>query len=182
MNITVVDSEGRISCRPDTTRKREGLDLYVPEEVESLAWTPVMFAMVNRACKCVGERFAPRYWDAVCFGVLLYAEGHPSAPFFNCTSILPEAMYSKVTLEPADNEFVLSSDSGELFRTLTPGNAAGRMDKAVAEVTKIVFQRTGDLIAIELAPVRHLCSRDIGETALRATWCGNPLFDFRIIF
>ena len=59
-------------CRPDTTWERENKDFYSPECVNEIYWTPVVFARVSKAGKCVGSKFIGRYYDAVGCGMLLY--------------------------------------------------------------------------------------------------------------
>ncbi len=182
MNITVIDSEGRISCRPDTTWEREDKDFFVPDEVEALSYAPVLFAKMSRAGKCIGEKFADRYYETICWGVLLYVEGHPSGAFFDRTSVLPAAVYSKHTLDLPENEFCFSRNGEVIYSTEAGENARARICKALADASKIVSQRIGDIVAIELAPQQQLASRNDGEISIAGSWCENPLFDFRIIF
>ena len=59
-------------CRPDTTWERENKDFFSPECVNEIYWTPVVFARVSKAGKCVGSKFVGRYYDAVGCGMLLY--------------------------------------------------------------------------------------------------------------
>ena len=59
-------------CRPDTTWERENKDFYSPECVNEIYWTPVVFARVCKAGKCVGVKFVDRYYDGVGCGMLLY--------------------------------------------------------------------------------------------------------------
>ena len=59
-------------CRPDTTWERENKDFYSPECVNEIYWTPVVFARISKAGKCVGSKFVGRYYDAVGCGMLLY--------------------------------------------------------------------------------------------------------------
>ena len=59
-------------CRPDTTWERENKDFYSPECVNEIYWTPVVFARVSKAGKCVGSKFVGRYYDAVGCGLLMY--------------------------------------------------------------------------------------------------------------
>ena len=59
-------------CRPDTTWERENKDFFSPECVNEIYWTPVVFARVSKAGKCVGRKFVGRYYDAVGCGMLLY--------------------------------------------------------------------------------------------------------------
>ena len=59
-------------CRPDTTWERENKDFYSPECVNEIYWTPVVFARVCKAGKCVGVKFVDRYYDGVGCGMLMY--------------------------------------------------------------------------------------------------------------
>ena len=59
-------------CRPDTTWERENKDFFSPECVNEIYWTPVVFARVSKAGKCVGKKFVERYYDGVGCGMLLY--------------------------------------------------------------------------------------------------------------
>ena len=59
-------------CRPDTTWERENKDFYSPECVNEIYWTPVVFARVCKAGKCVGVKFVERYYDGVGCGMLMY--------------------------------------------------------------------------------------------------------------
>ena len=62
-------------CRPDTTWERENKDFFSPECVNKIYWTPVVFARVSKAGKCVGSKFVGRYYDAVGCGLLMYCSG-----------------------------------------------------------------------------------------------------------
>jgi len=182
MNITVVDINGVVSCRPDTTWEREDKDFFAPDAVSSLSYTPVLFARISKAGKCIGAKFAGRYYESICYGVLLYVDGNPSGTFFDRTSVLPAATYSRITLEKEDNTFEFRRN-GEVVYTVENGsNAAAKIEKAITEASKIVSQRIGDLVAVELEPRRPLAVRGDGETAISGTYCENPLFDFKIVF
>lgn len=182
MNITVIDQQGRISCRPDTTWEREDKDFFVPDQVQGFAFTPVLFARLSRAGKCIGGKFAQRYYESICFGVLLTAEDDPAGIFYDRTSVLPAATYSKHTLELPENEFSFLKDGRPVFNLQIGEGAMARVDMALADVSKVVSQRTGDIVALELAPSCHLVSRSDSGCRISGSWCGNQLFDFRIIF
>ena len=62
-------------CRPDTTWERENKDFYSPECVNEIYWTPVVFARISKAGKCVGKKFVERYYDGVGCGMLMYCSG-----------------------------------------------------------------------------------------------------------
>ena len=61
-------------CRPDTTWERENRDFYSPECVNEICWTPVIFARISKAGKCVSGKFVERYYDGFNFGVLMYCK------------------------------------------------------------------------------------------------------------
>ena len=67
-------------CRPETTWERENKDFYSPECVNEIWWTPVVFARVCKAGKCVGNKFVGRYYDGLGCGMLMYgAVSQPEA-------------------------------------------------------------------------------------------------------
>ena len=73
MNIIVKPYGSDICyCRPDTTWERENKDFYSPECVNEIYWTPVVFARVSKAGKCIGRKFVERYYDGAGCGMLLY--------------------------------------------------------------------------------------------------------------
>ena len=48
MNIVVFSSDSNVFVRPDTTWERDNEDLYVPEFINTLSWTPVLFARISK--------------------------------------------------------------------------------------------------------------------------------------
>ena len=65
-------------CRPDTTWERENKDFYSPECVNEIYWTPVVFARISKAGKCVGKKFVERYYDGIGCGMLMYCSASGS--------------------------------------------------------------------------------------------------------
>ena len=73
MNIIVKPYGSNLCyCRPDTTWERENKDFYSPECVNDIYWTPVVFARVSKAGKCVGKKLVERYYDGIGCGMLMY--------------------------------------------------------------------------------------------------------------
>ena len=73
MNIIVKPYDSSLCyCRPDTTWERENKDFYSPECVNEIYWTPVVFARISKAGKCIGKKFVERYYDGVGCGMLMY--------------------------------------------------------------------------------------------------------------
>lgn len=204
MNIIVRTAEEKYIVRPDTTWERDNEDIYVPEFVNRLTWTPVLFARVSKPGRSIGREFAERYYDGVGYGVLLYPEdmcdgsetGFACASCLDHTSFLPFPVYNKVTLDRPGNVFELKiNDSVKIFSHSGASSAAIR--DAIAEATRYIYIRTGDIIAIELQPRKPLCAREKNENSavwaaegytlcsrasLKATFCENETIDFDIIF
>lgn len=182
MNIIVRPYGGeKCYCRPDTTWERENKDFYVPECSESLYWTPVLFARVNKAGKCIGKKFVSRYYDAIGCGVLLYT-GQDIA-FASCadhTSLLPMPLYDPVVLEGEDNALEVCLNGSSIWNEKILSK--DKLEDTVCMASALTSLRIGDFVAVELAPVQKLVSRDEGSAPLKVSYCGNDLFDLKIIF
>ena len=198
MNIIVKTTAGRCYCRPDTSWEREDKDLFPPESVSSLLYTPVLFARICKAGKCVSGKFAGRYYDSVGFGILIYAGdffdsselAYASASCLDHTSVLPSAMYGRPDFEKMKGPFVLYSDGREIYRH--PEGDLSMIEDAISEASSLISLRIGDMVATELAAPSLLASRDGSEDCTpktgahknetRGTFCGNDLVNFNIIF
>lgn len=205
MNITVRPHNSELCyCRPDTTWERENKDYYVPDFVDKLYFCPIIFAKVAKAGKCVGTKFAERYYDSVNFGLLMYS-GNPESDLattscLDHSSILPFPMYNRIVFDREGNDLTIMRDSEVLF-TL-PGaepetkDAKGAMisliEDSICKVSKRVSLRIGDFIAAELDGPKLLATRPSADssgaaaassrTKIEATFCDNELFGFRIVF
>lgn len=196
MNIIVQTYGGGICCRPDTTWERENKDLYSPDFIDGYMYTPVLFARIAKAGKCIGEKFAERYYDSVGYGMLLYPAGifGKSLAWASCmdhTSVLPFPMYNRITLESPGNRYCICLDGKEIYSTNC--GSADMIGKAISELSRYVSIRIGDMIAIELAAPATLIWKAGGlaesaedgpgdmQAELSATFCDNELFRFRII-
>ncbi len=193
MNIVVnIYGTGKCCCRPDTTWERENRDFYVPEGVGSLHWSPIVFARISKAGKCIGGRFVSRYYDAMNFGMLMYIgdmidgspEGFACACCADHSSILPFPLYNPVVFASEGNAVEMTKDCKPVFSAECDSEArmAKAIEKAICNASGLISLRTGDIVAAELAPVSFLASREEGQTLMKASFCGNDLFDFRIIF
>lgn len=185
MNIVVITSNGKTVVRPDTTWERDGDDLYVPEFIDSVSYSPVFTAHVCKAGRRVDARFAHRYFDAVGFGVLLYPdqlldgseEGFASASCLDHSSFIIPPQLAPGT---AGTGFDLLRDGERIFSSEIP--ETGMIVRAVSDATRYCYIRRGDIIAVELQERRPLCSRDQGECRMDEVHCGTHACDYRIIF
>ena len=191
MNIVVKTAAGRCIVRPDTTWEKDNENFFPPEFVNSLSWSPVLFARICKPGRSVGEKFAGRYYDEVNYGVLLYPdemldgsdEGYAQACCLDHTSFLPSPGFPKDILEK-DEEFRLfvNKDGAEELLFSHSGADDLTIRTAIAEMTRFVYIRTGDLLAIELQQRRPLCQRSDAEVCLSGTYGGAETTGFRIIF
>lgn len=182
MNI-VIKPYGSDSCycRPDTTWERENKDYYVPESIDSICWTPIVFVRISKAGKCIGKKFVSRYYDAFNFGALLYT-GDGETAFTSCadhTSLLPSPLYNTVVMENADNGFVVSKDGEAVFETRC-GDIS--FEDAICKASELTSLRIGDYVAVELAPKMPLGGRNEGNVSFKATFCENEIFNLQIIY
>lgn len=170
-------------CRPDTTWERENKDFYSPECVDELYWTPVMFARISKAGKCIGRKFTSRYYDAVGFGALLYI-GKEDVAFTSCTdhtSLLPMPLYNPVVLESTENIFEFFRN-GQTLWNFNSHDKIGIIEESICKASALTSLRIGDIVALELAPMQILASRSEGSTRFRSTYCENELFDINLLF
>ena len=183
MNIAVNLYGGGVCCRPDTTMDRENRDFYSPDFSGGLMYSPVLFARISKAGRCVAEKFAGRYYDSVGYGILMYpAALMDDIAWASCidrTSRLPFPMYNRITLGQEDNFFRLFRDGEEIY--CTNGGSESMIEKAIARITGYMSLRTGDLIAAELEKPSVLVAEAAARTEVRATFCENELFRFSIV-
>lgn len=187
MNIIVKTFEGQIIVRPDTTWEKDNEDLYPQEFIDSLSYTPILFARISKPGRSIGAKFAARYYDSYNYGVLLYPENmldgseqaFSAASCIDHTSFLPTPLYQLVSLGYEGNVFELNADGKKLF-SFDKGSAE-MIEQALVEASSRIYVRTGDMIAIELQDRRHLVSKSDSRIRISGTYCENTLLDFNII-
>ena len=160
MNIIVFTSAGGTVIRPDTTWVRKLEDWYVPDFVRHVSLSHVLCARISRPGKCIAERFAERYYDAVGEGILFYPEDFLDGSeegYARCCCL----GHTSYICMPDKDKTLVSVHEREILR------------RALSEVSVYSMVRSGDILAVETGPRRHLCSRECGEY-------GMP--GFKIIF
>ena len=184
-------------CRPDTTWERENKDFYSPECVNEIYWTPVVFARVSKAGKCVGRKFVERYYDAVGCGVLLYC-GTSTTSFdgsagvrslsevVDRSSILPHPLFQPVVLED-EKEFMVSCQhdaqgDAALSHNIILSGAKDLLEEALCNASQLTSLRIGDFVAVELKDLQKLAAREEGDIAVKGEFCEKEIFGFNIIF
>ncbi len=206
MNIVVRHLDGTCTCRPDTTWERENKDIYAVPAVSAYRFAPVLFVRVSKTGKCVGYKFASRYYDGFNFGVLLYgglrtgtasaesctepgkssgnASGLHWSSCLDHSSILPFPLYNPLVLENDEKEFKFRKNGTVLFST--GEGSAETVENAIAEVSELVSLRIGDIIAVELQEPLPLAERQSCENSQDCLLTGEFLetetFRHQIIF
>lgn len=187
MNIVVKTYSGACIVRPDTTWKKNIEDFYPTDDVSELSFTPVLFTTITKAGRSISKKFASRYYSGINYGMFLYPEdfmdgspeGFARACCLNQTSYLPFPLYNNIVLGQEGNQFELFKDSSCIYRT--SGETLSLIEEAIEKATKHIWVRAGDIIAIELEPRKTLCKREDGDCIIKAEYCSNPTFDFKII-
>ena len=173
MNIIVKPYGSELCyCRPDTTWERENKDFYSPECVNEIYWSPVVFARVCKAGKCVGKKFVERYYDGVGCGMLLYCG---NSAVVDKSSILPHPLFLPVVLE-GEKEFVVNNTHVIL------SGAKDILEEAICSASQLTSLRIGDFVAVELKELQKLASKEDGDVAVKGEFCEKEIFSFNIIF
>lgn len=191
MNIIVKPHGCNLSCcRPDTTWERENKDFYSPDCINEIWWTPVIFARVCKAGKCVGKKFVERYYDGIGCGVLLYgstdqtqmAEKPTLMPYIDKSSILPAPLYNPVVMEEEKILEIKIERDGNLDKhTIALKDVKTILDETICRTSELISLRIGDFVAVELTSPDSLCRRTDTETRMTGKFCDNEIFDFKII-
>lgn len=168
-------------CRPDTTWERENKDFYVPDNVRTLYWAPIVFARVSKAGKCINPKFVSRYYDSFNFGILFYTD-EGNIAFSSCTdhsSLLPLPLYNPVVAEGEDNRYKVVKNGVEIF-CATPDSRL--IEEAVCKASQRTSVRIGDFVAAELDSLKPLAEQAEGEVQIKASFCENSLYDLKLVF
>ena len=198
MNIIVKPYGSELCyCRPDTTWERENKDFYSPECVNEIYWTPVVFARVSKAGKCVGRKFVERYYDGVGCGMLLYCgtsttpcEGSAGVRWLSevvdRSSILPHPLFQPVVLED-EKEFIVSCQhdaqgDAALSHNIILSGAKELLEEAICNASQLTSMRIGDFVAVELRELQKLAAREDGSIAVKGEFCEKEIFGFNIVF
>lgn len=183
MNIIVRHyATGAVLCRPDTTWEREDRDIYLPDDIGNILYSPVLFARISKAGKCIGSRFASRYYDGVGYGILLYpipdcVPDDAILAVSSCmdrTSVLPFPIYNRVTLENGTNSFIIYADGNAIYSTSE--GSCEKIEETIVLASGHTSVRIGDIVCTELAPASMIPT----NSEISATFCGNDIFRFSI--
>lgn len=165
-------------CRPDTTWERENKDFYSPECVNEIYWTPVVFARISKAGKCVGKKFVERYYDGIGCGMLMYCG---NSTVVDKSSILPHPLFQPVVFED-EKEFAVNVSPASQSNAVILSGAKVLIEEALCTASQLTSLRIGDFVAVELKEQQKLASREDGTIAVNGEFCEKEIFSFSIIF
>ncbi len=181
MNILVKTYSDKIYCRPDTSWERENKDYYIPEEIDSLSYSPILFVRISKAGKCVRKKFASRYYDGFGYGLLLYlgdcTEDLATTSCADRSSILPHPLYNPIVLDFEDKEFSIYLNDKLIYKTKEGSHEI--IEAGIEQATKLTSIRIGDYLAIEMAPPTKLEAQ--GEANIKAIFNEDEIINFKII-
>jgi hypothetical protein len=186
MNI-IVSPYGKkgFYCRPDSTLIRALEEYYIPDQVEKVSATPVMYVKTLRAGKAVANRFAERYIDSYGFGLLLHPTlksefftNDPERPFIenslDYTSIIPLLSFPEMEIRGASTHlYEVTVNYKPLFGELTFPTYDEIMEK-ISTISKYCSLRIGDFITLELAAPIEI----IAPTRLTGKVDNEQIFNF----
>ncbi len=165
-------------CRPDTTWERENKNFYSPECVNEIYWTPVVFARICKAGKCVGKKFVERYYDGIGCGMLMYCG---NSTVVDKSSILPHPLFQPVVFED-EKEFVVNVSPASQSNVVILSGAKDLIEEALCATSQLTSLRIGDFVAVELKEQQKLASKEDGTVAVKGEFCEKEIFSFNIIF
>ena len=165
MKIVAYKPGGDYCCRPDTTLNHNNSDYWCPEGVSVLKAVPCVYTHIDKAGKCVAERFTRRYFKSIAFGCLLTdaAEGvrETVATSMDFTSIMDMGWID----DPAQTAFSFKINDGEIF-SAKGGSYETAFAEAIVNITRHTTLRIGDIVAIELC---EGCTVKPGDTISMST-------------
>lgn len=186
MNILVCSRDGRCSARPDTSLNKENGDFYVPDGCTAVAWSPVVFVRISKAGKAVNAAFAGRYYDSLCFGILLHADcPYADSGIFDHSSVVSTPMTAREDFRKdlsiaVDGREIFSAKSDDPFMDDVALKSA--VEEAIVKCSACTSLRTGDFIAVELQEPAVLLREEAGECRTSAFYCGDKTGDIGIYF
>lgn len=187
MNIAVLTANGRVIVRPDTTRVKDGEDSYLPEFVNTVEWSPVLYTRIIKSGKSVSPRFAERYFDSFNVGLLLYPsdfidgseEGYACASCLDHTSVINLQFFPLKSEENTHNKFVININN--IVSCINIEDITSALNRAITEITKYCWLRVGDIAALELAPREFLCDRSGSPAVIHYGYNGSEQSAVKVI-
>ena len=177
MKIAVFRADSSYYVKPDNTLNHNNSDYYCPEGVSLLEAVPCIYTHIDKAGKCVAERFARRYCSKFGFGCLLNDISPGALPAraaaTDFTSVLD------MDFAPLENlpqsSFAVAVNGRECF-TIQHSLQPDAFNDAICRITSRCSLRIGDIVALELDGTRRVAPGD--TLSLRSS---SKLVEIKII-
>ena len=187
MNIAVLTDTGRVIVRPDTTRVKDGEDVYLPEFVNGVEWAPVLYTKVIKSGRSILPKFAGRYFDSFNSGILLYPsdfldgteEGYACASCLDHTSVINLNFFDISLAKNTDNKFVTIINN--IVSYIDNIDIESTLSNSICEISKYCWLRVGDVVAVELRHRKGLMERKDAPVEIHFGFDTNELSAVKII-
>lgn len=146
--ITYYDGKPQLYLKPDTALLVNRKPFFLPHFTEEVTARPCIAARISRMGRCIEARFAERY----------YTETAPAINF-QALAVLQQGDIDSITRALAfDNSFAVGIFSASAAETewqynhtaVTTNGWVECMNEAVAQVSRYITLRTGDMVAVDL--------------------------------
>lgn len=194
MNIIVAPYlKDSFYCRPDSTLIRALEEYYLPDYVDSVSVSPVMYVKTLRAGKAVANRFAERYIDSYGFGILIhptlkegYFSNRQEYPFIenslDYTSVIPLMSFPHTDIINApSHKFEVTLNYKSVIEELKFPSIDNLMNR-ISNISKYCSLRIGDFITFELSqpyPLNNMI-KDSEHIRIIGSVDGERIFNFVI--
>lgn len=138
--------------KPDTALLRNGHPFYMPDVCHRISGALALVVRINRLGRHIELRFAHRYYDETALGFCLYAAdllaqncGYPWAP---ACALDNSAPLSELFCPVGESVPELDVFAWEQWN----GTITCSINQYIAEISRYIFLRMGDLIWFELHP------------------------------
>ena len=82
-------------------------------------------------------------------------------------------------MEGEENEYKVFKCGEQIFNAMADRNL---LEDAICKASERTSVRIGDFVAVELDELKPLAGREEGKTGIKASFCGNDLYEFQLIF
>ncbi len=150
LGITDIGNGLHPYVKPDSALLVNDKPFFLPEFSEHILCRLCIVVRVNRLGKCIEERFAHRYYDAWAIGLNMRLD-----PAFQSGTTIPDLQALGFDNSLVVGRFTESPSIKDADKLLIS------IDAAIAELSKYVTIRMGDMIAVDIQSEWQALKRDM---------------------
>jgi len=128
VGLTYYNGAHHYTMKCDASLLNQRKPFFVPDWAQDFRYIPCVVARISRLGRCIEEKYAHRYYDAIANGLDFVAYD------------LLDSQYAQAT----------AFDSSLCVGSWIEGRKDEQIDRAIKEVSKVVTLRMGDLVYIDL--------------------------------